>query len=113
MNGIYLNIAAYSIISLVMYLVSDRYTKELELTKNKMLLNLKLSGSLLLMIWSMFMVFYLIVDFENIIKGPLNIRLNFFETLTNFVLPYYIFVDTFAVEIINFFKKKVNRFFNY
>lgn len=105
MNGLHLNIIAYAVISIVMYLVSDKYTKEVEKTNNRKLLNLKLSGSLLLMIWSMFMTFYLIVDFDNISKGPLNVRLNFFETLTNFILPYFIFVNTFAVEILNFFKK--------
>jgi hypothetical protein len=106
MNGIILNIIAYVTISIVMYLICGKYIKELETTEEKETIKLKLSGSILLMIWSIFMSMYLIIDYKEILNAPLNIRLNFFETITNFILPYFMLVDVFSKEIINIFRKK-------
>jgi hypothetical protein len=103
MNGIDLNIIAYISMAIVMYMVSDKYTKE---NIKNISVKLKLSGSLLLMIWAIFMSGYLIVDYSEIIKAPLNIRLNFFETVTNFLIPYFILVNSFSAEIIKFLFKK-------
>jgi hypothetical protein len=40
----------------------------------------------LILFWNTFMVFYLIKDYNLIMQGPINERLNFYETITNFLL---------------------------
>lgn len=43
-----------------------------------------------IMAWNVFMVMYFIKDYENIVAGPLNERLNFFETITNWLLASWL-----------------------
>jgi len=40
--------------------------------------------------WNCFMAFYLIIDYKNILSQPLNERLNFFETITNYLLAFWL-----------------------
>jgi hypothetical protein len=43
-----------------------------------------------IMFWNVFMVFYFIKDYENIVGSPINERLNFFETVTNWLLAAWL-----------------------
>jgi hypothetical protein len=43
-----------------------------------------------ILFWNIFMVFYLVLDYENILKSPLNERLNFYETITNLLLAIWL-----------------------
>ena len=54
-----------------------------------------------IMFWNMFMVAYLIKDYDNIFLGPLNVRLNFFETITNFLLAIWLISFKFRKTKIN------------
>jgi hypothetical protein len=112
MTGLIFNVIAYCLLSLIMILVSIKFEKQLYNTKNskkKEIEKLRLSGSILLMIWAMFMSFYLIIDFYNILNGPLNIRLNFFETITNFLFPFFIITMALGDNIVNFLINKFKK----
>jgi hypothetical protein len=78
MDGIILNIIAYSLMVLGSYFAFSFSIKQG--TKTTQIINY------LILMWNAFMVLYLILDYDNIISQPLNIRLNFFETITNFLL---------------------------
>jgi hypothetical protein len=82
MNGIILNIIAYSLMAIGAYFAFDFSTKNG--SKLTQIINY------LILMWNVFMVLYLSVDYDNIIKQPLNIRLNFFETITNFLLAIWL-----------------------
>jgi hypothetical protein len=93
-----------------MVLVNIKFEKQLfnANTPHKIIIEkLRLSGSILLMIWAMFMSFYLIIDFHHILAGPLNIRLNFFETITNFLFPYFVIMMALGDNIVDFI---INKF---
>lgn len=82
MDGIILNIIAYSLMSIGAYFALDFSIKQ----GNKVTKVI----NFIIMFWNMFMVFYLIRDYEAILQSPLNVRLNFFETITNFLLAFWL-----------------------
>ncbi len=82
MNGIILNIIAYSLMAIGAYFAFDFSTKNG--SKLTQIINY------LILMWNVFMVLYLSIDYDNILKQPLNIRLNFFETITNFLLAVWL-----------------------
>ena len=82
MNGIILNIIAYALMAIGAYFAFEFSTKNG--SKLTQIINY------LILMWNVFMVMYLIVDYDNILKQPLNIRLNFFETITNFLLAIWL-----------------------
>jgi hypothetical protein len=93
MNGITLNIVAYAILSIVMYYVNVNLEDANHRAVGKhanIISRIKLSAGLLLSAWSMFMFLYLIIDYKNIMVQPLNVRLNFFESITNILTPLFI-----------------------
>jgi hypothetical protein len=82
MNGIILNIIAYGLMCIGSYIALDFSIKQgNKITK---IINF------IIMFWNIFMVFYLIKDYNLILKSPLNVRLNFFETITNFLLAFWL-----------------------
>lgn len=83
MNTVLFNISAYAFMTVVMALIFKLSTKH-----GGILVFL----NFMLFAWSAFMAGYLMVDYHNIISSPLNERLNFYETITNFLLPGYMFV---------------------
>jgi hypothetical protein len=82
MNGIILNIIAYGLMAIGAYFAFDFSTKNG--SKLTQIINY------LILMWNVFMVLYLSIDYDNILKQPLNIRLNFFETITNFLLAVWL-----------------------
>lgn len=82
MDGIALNIIAYSLMTVGAFFAFEFSMKN----GNKVT---KIINYLIFM-WNAFMVMYLIVDHENIINGPINVRLNFFETITNYLLAFWL-----------------------
>ena len=82
MNGIILNIIAYLLMAIGAFFAFEFSTKNG--SKVTQIINY------LILMWNVFMVMYLIVDYDNILKQPLNIRLNFFETITNFLLAIWL-----------------------
>ena len=82
MSGIILNIIAYSLMSIGAYFALDFSIKQ----GNKMTKVI----NFVIMFWNIFMVFYLVKDYKIILQSPLNIRLNFFETITNFLLAFWL-----------------------
>ena len=78
MDGIILNIIAYSLMVLGSYFAFNFSIRQG--TKTTQIINY------IILMWNTFMVLYLILDYDNIVSQPLNIRLNFFETITNFLL---------------------------
>lgn len=82
MNGITLNIIAYLFMCLGAYFALDFSIKNgNRITK---IINF------IILFWNIFMVFYLIKDYDLIMKSPLNVRLNFFETITNYLLAFWL-----------------------
>jgi hypothetical protein len=77
-NGIILNIIAYFFMCIGAYFALDFSIKN----GNKVTKFI----NFIIFFWNLFMVFYLIKDYDLILKSPLNVRLNFFETITNFLL---------------------------
>lgn len=76
------NIIAYSLMAVGAYFALDFSIKQgSKLTK---VINF------VIMFWNMFMVAYLIKDYNNILESPLNERLNFFETITNYLLAIWL-----------------------
>ncbi len=43
-----------------------------------------------ILFWNIFMFFYLILDYDKILQSPLNERLNFYETITNYLLAFWL-----------------------
>ena len=82
MNGIILNIVAYGVMAIGAYFAFEFSTKNG--SKLTQIINY------LILMWNVFMVLYLSIDYDNILKQPLNIRLNFFETITNFLLAVWL-----------------------
>jgi hypothetical protein len=80
--GILLNIIAYLLMSIGAYFALDFSIKNG--SKYSKIINF------IILFWNMFMVIYFIKDYENIIAGPLNERLNFFETITNLLLAFWL-----------------------
>jgi hypothetical protein len=56
--------------------------------KRRKIEHLLLSAS---MLWMLFISFYLITHFENMVISELNVRLNIYETITNFIFFMYLF----------------------
>jgi len=82
MNGIILNTIAYILMSVGSYFALDFSIKQgNEYTK---------FINFCILFWNIFMSFYLIVDHKNILSQPLNERLNFFETITNYLLAFWL-----------------------
>jgi hypothetical protein len=77
-NGIILNIIAYTLMCIGSYYALDFSIKQ----GNKVTKVINFC----ILFWNIFMVFYLIKDYHIILQSPLNERLNFFETITNFLL---------------------------
>lgn len=106
MHGIMFNIICYIFFSLAMVAVLVKYEKDFHQNiYPKPLAWIKFASALLLMFWCFFMVFYLIVDYDNIMASPLNVRLNFFEAITNGILPLYIIGSNFPENIYKIFRK--------
>lgn len=82
MNGIILNIIAYLLMGFGSYHAFSFSMKNG--TKITQTINY------FIFIWNIFMVFYLIIDYHNILKQPLNVRLNFFESITNYLLAIWL-----------------------
>jgi hypothetical protein len=82
MNGILLNICAYVLMAIGSFFALDFSIKQGN--KSTKLINF------LILFWNIFMVFYLVVDYKNILSQPLNERLNFFETITNYLLAIWL-----------------------
>lgn len=82
MYGITLNIIAYSLMSLGAYFAFDFSTKN----------GTKITQSInyVIFMWNVFMVIYLFLDYNNILSQPLNVRLNFFEVITNMLLATWL-----------------------
>jgi TRAP-type uncharacterized transport system fused permease subunit len=82
MNGIILNIIAYCFMAIGAYFAFDFSTKN----------GSKVTQTInyLILMWNVFMVMYLIIDYDNILSQPLNIRLNFFEVITNLLLAFWL-----------------------
>jgi hypothetical protein len=81
-NGIDLNIIAY-----LLMVVGSFYALDFSIkagNKTTKIINF------CIMFWNSFMVFYLIKDYDLILQSPLNERLNFFETVTNFLLAAWL-----------------------
>jgi hypothetical protein len=81
-DGIILNIIAYSLMCVGAYYALDFSIKQ----GNKITKVINFC----ILFWNIFMAFYLIKDYEIILKSPLNERLNFFETITNFLLAFWL-----------------------
>lgn len=82
MNGIILNIIAYIFMCIGAYFALDFSIKN----GNK----ISKVINFIILFWNSFMVFYLIKDYHLILESPLNIRLNFFETITNYLLAFWL-----------------------
>jgi hypothetical protein len=82
MNGIILNIIAYLLMAIGAYFAFEFSTKNG--SKLTQIINY------LILMWNVFMVMYLITDYHNILSQPLNIRLNFFEVITNLLLAFWL-----------------------
>ncbi len=82
MNGIILNIIAYGCMCVGAYFALDFSIKE----GNKVTKVI----NFIILFWNIFMVFYLIKDYYVILQSPLNVRLNLFETITNFLLAFWL-----------------------
>jgi hypothetical protein len=82
MNGIILNIIAYALMSIGAYFAFDFSARRG--TKIMKVINY------LIFMWNVFMFSYLVVDYDNIISQPINVRLNFFETITNYLLAFWL-----------------------
>lgn len=82
MNGIIFNICAYAAMTVGAY-----YSLEYS-CKNGSKITHFLNYAM--MFWNMFMVLYLIKDYEAIVNSPLNVKLNFFESVTNWVLALWL-----------------------
>jgi hypothetical protein len=88
MDGISINIIAYLLMTVGAYLAFDFSMKNgIKFTQ---IINY------LIFLWNVLMLLYLIIDHENIVKGPLNIRLNFFETITNYLVAFWLISFRFA-----------------
>lgn len=84
MNSVLLNISAYAFMTVVMALIFKLSTKHGG--------GILVFFNFMLFAWSAFMAGYLIVDYQNIMSSPLNERLNFYETITNILLPGYMLI---------------------
>jgi bacteriorhodopsin len=93
-TGIYINIGCYAFMAVTTILILESNLSAWYRNKRKENA-IRCLGTGLLFTWSAFMVVYLISDYENIVSGPLNVRLNFFESITNFILPIYLIFDTY------------------
>ena len=82
MDGIVLNIIAYACMALGAYFALDHSIKEGS--------KLTVFINYVILAWNMFMVVYLTKDYDNILSQPLNVRLNFFESITNYLLAFWL-----------------------
>jgi hypothetical protein len=82
MNGIISNIIAYVLMAIGAFFAFEFSTKNG--SKVTQIINY------LILMWNVFMVMYLIVDYDNILKQPLNIRLNFYESITNYLVALWL-----------------------
>jgi hypothetical protein len=81
MDGILINTIAYFLLSIGSYVSFDISVKHG--SKFSVVLNY------LLMCWSFFMLVYLVFQHDEIVNQPLNVMLNFYETLTNVIIGLY------------------------
>jgi hypothetical protein len=82
MDGIILNIIAYFLMTIGAYFAFDFSMKN----GNKITQTI----NYLVFMWNCFMLLYLIVDYKEIVSGPINVRLNFFETITNYLIALWL-----------------------
>lgn len=83
MNIIILNILAYIFMTTVLGFVLIHSSK-----KGGWLVFV----NFLFFAWACFMVFYLIADYSQILALPMNKKLTFFETITNYLAPSAVLV---------------------
>ena len=82
MDGLVLNIIAYACMALGAYFALEHSIKNG--SKVSVFINY------IILAWNFFMVIYLIKDYDNIMSQPLNVRLNFFESITNYLLAFWL-----------------------
>ena len=82
MDGVILNGIAYACMACGSYFALDHSIKEG--SKITVFINY------IILAWNLFMVVYFVKDYENIISQPLNERLNFFESITNYLLAFWL-----------------------
>jgi large-conductance mechanosensitive channel len=82
------NITAYTLMAIGAYFALDFSIKHG--SKTTEIINFTI------MAWNVFMVMYFIKDYQSIVSSPLNERLNFFETATNWLLASWLISFRFA-----------------
>jgi hypothetical protein len=104
-SGIVFNIICYFIMTVTMVVVSSKVQSGAKCLKG-VPYKIKIGSSLALLCWAMFMTLYLVVDYPNIVASPLNVRLNFFESITNILLPMFLIGSYFSEDIIKLIKNE-------
>lgn len=82
MYGVILNIFAYLLMAVGAYKAfswSQKYGSRFTMVANYSL-----------MFWNIFMVAYLTSNFNAILSQPLNVMLNFYESITNVIIALYL-----------------------
>jgi hypothetical protein len=82
MYGVILNIIAYLLMAVGAYKAfswSHKYGTRITMIVNYFL-----------MFWNIFMVVYLSSNFKDILSQPLNVMLNFYESITNILIALYL-----------------------
>jgi hypothetical protein len=82
MSGLIFNIFAY-----ILMAVGSYFAFEISIKQGNKITKII---NYVLLFWFTFMVMYFLKDYKNIIAGPLNVRLNFFETVTNALLGLWL-----------------------
>jgi hypothetical protein len=95
MYGLILNIIAYTLMTFGAYKAMEVSIKDGNYSTRFI--------NFMMFFWNAFMVIYLVKDYDNILAGPFNERLNFFETITNFILAFWLL--SFHIDFFKFIKK--------
>lgn len=82
MDGITLNIIAYILLAIGSYVAFDISVKDGSRLSRFM--------NFCMLFWTVFMTVYLITNRQEILMQPLNEMLNFYETITNFLIGVYL-----------------------
>ncbi len=82
MDGVILNGIAYACMALGSYFALEHSIKEGS--------RITVFINYIILAWNFFMVVYFFKDYDNIISQPLNERLNFFESVTNYLLAFWL-----------------------
>lgn len=82
MNGIIFNTLAYAAMTVGAY-----YSLEYSCKNGSKITHFL---NYILIFWVLFVTLYLIKDYDVIINSPINIKLNFFESVTNIILASWL-----------------------